>query len=109
MCGFFSVKVREKIDANTSFCSEIDIFQFLVEIFVDLFIFVIRRFHSHNVLGIRQFADSLGCSQLVTEAESYIHSNFTKVSSSDEFLNLSEFFFVQLRIPESIHIFTFEF
>lgn len=52
------------------------------------------RFTPYNVLGIRQFADSLGCSQLVCEAESYIHSNFTKVSMSDEFINLSKFFLV---------------
>lgn len=62
--------------------------------FIDVFNFIYCRFHSHNVLGIRQFADSLGCSQLVTEAETYIHSNFTKVSLSDEFLNLSKYFTV---------------
>lgn len=52
--------------------------------------FLVSRFHAHNVLGIRQFADSLGCTQLVTEAEKYIHSNFTKVAQSEEFLNLSK-------------------
>lgn len=53
--------------------------------------FLISRFHAYNVLGIRQFADSLSCAQLVTAAEKYIHLYFAKVALSDEFLNLSEF------------------
>lgn len=47
--------------------------------------FLISRFHSHNVLGIRQFADSLGCLHLVSAAEKYIHQYFSKVAQSDEF------------------------
>lgn len=58
--------------------------------------FYFDRFHSHNVLGIRQFADSLSCSQLVTAAEKYIHSNFAKVSQSEEFLSLSKIFVFNL-------------
>lgn len=42
------------------------------------------------MLGIRQFADSLSCTQLVSAAEKYIHSNFIKVSQSEEFLGLGE-------------------
>lgn len=52
--------------------------------------FLISRFHAYNVLGIRQFADSLSCAQLVAAAEKYIHLYFAKVALSDEFLNLSE-------------------
>ncbi|XP_037923968.1 kelch-like protein 18 isoform X1 [Hermetia illucens] len=50
--------------------------------------FLISRFHPHNVLGIRHFADSLGCAQLVTAADKYINLYFSKVSQSDEFLAL---------------------
>lgn len=53
--------------------------------------FLISRFHAYNVLGIRQFADSLSCAQLVTAAEKYIHLYFAKVALSDEFLSLSKF------------------
>lgn len=49
------------------------------------------RFSAHNVLGIRQFADSLSCTQLVTAAEKYIDRYFAKVSQSEEFLSLSEY------------------
>lgn len=48
------------------------------------------RFHAHNVLGIRQFADSLGCQHLVTAAEKYIHQYFSKVAQSDEFAALGK-------------------
>lgn len=41
------------------------------------------------MLGIRQFADSLGCQQLVAAAEKYIHRYFCKVAQSDEFFGLS--------------------
>lgn len=50
--------------------------------------FLISKFHPHNVLGIRNFADSLGCQQLVASADKYIHNYFSKIASSDEFLAL---------------------
>lgn len=36
-------------------------------------------------MGIRQFADSLGCVHLVSAAEKYIHQYFSKVAKSEEF------------------------
>lgn len=45
--------------------------------------------HPQNALGIRQFADTLGCSTLVESADKYIEQCFHEVSMSDEFLNLS--------------------
>lgn len=53
---------------------------------IELFHF---RFHPQNVLGIRQFADTLGCRQLVKAADKYIEEYFVDVSLSDEYLNLS--------------------
>jgi hypothetical protein len=50
---------------------------------------LLPRFHPNNVLGIRSFADTLGCPPLVTEAEKYIQQYFHNVSMSDEYLNLS--------------------
>lgn len=47
------------------------------------------RFNAHNVLGIRQFADSLSCPHLVAAADKYIHHYFCKVALSDEFQALS--------------------
>lgn len=51
--------------------------------------FLLHRLHPQNALGIRQFADTLGCSTLVESADKYIDECFHEVSLSDEFLNLS--------------------
>ncbi|XP_034233839.1 kelch-like protein 18 [Thrips palmi] len=51
--------------------------------------FLKKRFHPQNVLGIRAFADTLGCSPLVESADKYLQQYFQDVSSSDEFLSLS--------------------
>lgn len=51
--------------------------------------FMIAKCSPHNVLGIRHFADSLGCPDLVMQAEKYIHHFFSRVSQSEEFLNLN--------------------
>lgn len=50
--------------------------------------FLIDGFHPHNVLGIRHFADSMGCIHLISSADKYINLYFAKVSQSDEFLAL---------------------
>ncbi|XP_017845262.1 kelch-like protein 18 isoform X2 [Drosophila busckii] len=50
--------------------------------------FLISRFHPHNVLGIRSFADSMSCRQLIVAADQYIDQNFAKISQSEEFLAL---------------------
>uniref|UniRef100_A0A1Q3F850 Kelch-like protein diablo n=1 Tax=Culex tarsalis TaxID=7177 RepID=A0A1Q3F850_CULTA len=50
--------------------------------------FLKSRFHPQNVLGIRHFADTLGCSALMTSADRYIHQYFSKVATSEEFLAL---------------------
>ncbi|XP_055538734.1 kelch-like protein 18 isoform X2 [Wyeomyia smithii] len=51
--------------------------------------FLKSRFHPQNVLGIRHFADTLSCTQLITSADRYIHQYFSRVAFSDEFLALN--------------------
>ncbi|XP_026466125.1 kelch-like protein 18 [Ctenocephalides felis] len=51
--------------------------------------FLKMRFHPHNVLGIRQFAETLGCTKLKTHADIYLAQFFHEVCLSDEFLLLS--------------------
>lgn len=46
------------------------------------------RLHPQNALGIRQFADTLGCTSLVKSADRYIELCFHEVSLFDEYLNL---------------------
>lgn len=55
---------------------------------VYLFINIVYRFNPNIVLGIRNFADTLGCSQLVNAADKYIQQNFRDVSLSEEFLSV---------------------
>lgn len=52
---------------------------------IKMFVF---RFHPQNVLGIRNFADSLGHAQLVSSADKFINYEFSSISHSDEFLQL---------------------
>lgn len=47
--------------------------------------FLKKRFHPNNVLGIRQFADTLNSSQLSEAADKYVQQYFHEVSLSDEF------------------------
>ncbi|XP_064467369.1 kelch-like protein 18 isoform X2 [Ornithodoros turicata] len=50
--------------------------------------FLMRRLHPNNVLGVRSFADTLGCSALVDAANKFIQKHFLEVSHSEEFLSL---------------------
>lgn len=47
------------------------------------------RFHPHNVIGIRCFADSLSHANLVTSADKYINKKFADISTEEEFMQLS--------------------
>jgi len=46
------------------------------------------RLHANNVLGIKAFADTLGCDTLVEASKKFIQKHFQEVSKSDEFLSL---------------------
>lgn len=50
--------------------------------------FLLKRLHPQNALGIRQFADTLGCTSLVESATKYIEHCFPEVSLSEEYLHL---------------------
>ncbi|PNF20208.1 Kelch-like protein 18 [Cryptotermes secundus] len=70
--------------------------------------FLKRRFHPNNVLGIRSFADTLGCSPLVVEADKYIHQYFHDVSMSDEYLSLPCPDLLNIVRKDELHVFTEE-
>jgi kelch-like protein 18 len=50
--------------------------------------FLMKRFTSQNVLGIRSFGDSLSHVGLVTFADKFINKNFGDISNEEEFLQL---------------------
>ena len=51
--------------------------------------FLMARLSPSNVLGIRTFADTLGCASLVIACEKFCKKFFVKVADTEEFLNLS--------------------
>ncbi|XP_071629426.1 kelch-like protein 5 isoform X2 [Temnothorax longispinosus] len=51
--------------------------------------FLVKQLHPSNCLGIRRFADTQGCSELVEYAHAYITKNFMEVTKNQEFLLLS--------------------
>lgn len=69
---------------------------------------ITHRFNPHNVLGIRQFADSLACTHLVQSADKYIDYNFSKVSDSEEFLTLNYDELIDLIRRDELNVLTEE-
>ncbi len=50
--------------------------------------FLRTRLSPNNVLGVRGFADTLGCSSLVLACNKFVKKHFTDVAESEEFLGL---------------------
>ncbi|XP_071567577.1 kelch-like protein 5 [Temnothorax nylanderi] len=51
--------------------------------------FLVKQLHPSNCLGIRMFADTQGCSELVEYAHAYTTKHFVEVTKNQEFLLLS--------------------
>lgn len=70
---------------SLTFCSPLYLFLKLLYLIFNVYA---TSLHPQNALGIRQFADTLGCVGLVESANKYIEHCFHEVTVSDEFLNL---------------------
>lgn len=62
------------------------------------------RFNPNNVLGIRSFADTLGCSKLTDAADKYIQQYFYEVSMSDEFLSINGGELLDIVKKDELHV-----
>ena len=51
--------------------------------------FLMARLCPNNVLGVKSFADTLGCQTLVSSCQKYVRKFFAKVAETEEFLNLA--------------------
>lgn len=51
--------------------------------------FIKKHLHPTNCLGIREFAERMGCRELRSEADKFCEENFLDVSQTEEFLNLN--------------------
>lgn len=64
----------------------------------------VTRFHPQNVLGIRQFADTLGCMVLVESADKYVQQYFHDVSLCEEYLTLSASELLDIVKRDELHV-----
>lgn len=67
-------------------------------------IYFLFRFNPNNVLGIRSFADTLGCTQLAEAADKYIQRYFYEVSLSDEFLSINGGELLEIVKKDDLHV-----
>lgn len=51
--------------------------------------FLMKELHPSNCLGIRMFADTQGCANLLQAAQNYTSDHFMEVIQHQEFLSLS--------------------
>jgi len=51
--------------------------------------FLMTRLSAGNVLGVQHFADSLGCSSLVTACDKFVQKFFAHVAEAEEFTGLT--------------------
>lgn len=56
------------------------------------------------MLGIRQFADTLGCTVLVEAADKYVQQYFHDVSLCDEYLSLSGSELLDIVKRDELHV-----
>lgn len=66
--------------------------------------FLKEKLQPENCIGIYKFADTVSCSFLKREAESYIHKNFLKVTQEEEFLNLEKKALLHILESECLHV-----
>ena len=66
--------------------------------------FLQTRLTPQNVLGIRTFAESLGCPSLVTASNKFLQKQFKEVSESEEFCTLGLVEVGELVAREELHV-----
>ena len=66
--------------------------------------FLQTRLSPMNVIGIRQFAESLGCLALVKYSDKFIQKNFELVAECDEFLAMGLMDAIELVSRDELHV-----
>lgn len=66
--------------------------------------FLMTRLSPINVLGIQQFADTLGCASLVTATQKYVQKFFIHVIENEEFKQLSFRHVLDLISHDELHV-----
>ncbi|UYV72135.1 KLHL18 [Cordylochernes scorpioides] len=66
--------------------------------------FLRKRLHPNNVVGVRHFADTLGCKSLVEAANRFIQKHFLEVVHSEEFLTLGFLDIQEILSRDELHV-----
>ncbi|KAM4707373.1 kelch-like ECH-associated protein 1A isoform 1-T3 [Discoglossus pictus] len=66
--------------------------------------FLVKQLDSSNVIGISNFAEQIGCTELYIKGREYINTHFSEVTKEEEFLNLTHCQLLDLVSQESINV-----
>ncbi|XP_053558931.1 kelch-like ECH-associated protein 1A [Bombina bombina] len=66
--------------------------------------FLIKQLDATNVIGISNFAEQIGCTELYKKGREFINTHFSEVTMEEEFFNLSHCQLLDLVSQESINV-----
>ncbi|KAM8962134.1 kelch-like ECH-associated protein 1A [Pelodytes ibericus] len=66
--------------------------------------FIVKHLDASNVIGIANFAEQIGCTELYNKGREYINMHFCEVTKEEEFLNLTHCQLLNLVSQESLNV-----
>ncbi|TKS68025.1 Kelch-like ECH-associated protein 1 [Collichthys lucidus] len=66
--------------------------------------FLVQQLDPSNAIGIANFAEQIGCTELHQKAREYIYMNFSQVATQEEFFNLSHCQLVTLISRDELNV-----
>ncbi|XP_018412987.1 PREDICTED: kelch-like ECH-associated protein 1 [Nanorana parkeri] len=66
--------------------------------------FLVKHLDPSNVIGISNFAEQIGCTELHEKGREYINNHFSEVTKEEEFLNLTHCELLDLVSQESLNV-----
>ncbi|XP_071968672.1 kelch-like ECH-associated protein 1A [Engystomops pustulosus] len=66
--------------------------------------FLVKHLEPSNVIGISNFAEQIGCTELHKKGREYINMHFSEVTKEEEFLNLSHCELLDLVNQENLNV-----
>ncbi|KAM4810078.1 kelch-like ECH-associated protein 1A [Rhinophrynus dorsalis] len=66
--------------------------------------FLVKHLDASNVIGISNFAEQIGCTELHQKGREYINTHFSEVTKEEEFFNLSHCQLLDLVSQESLNV-----
>ncbi|XP_053321698.1 kelch-like ECH-associated protein 1A [Spea bombifrons] len=66
--------------------------------------FLVKHLDASNVIGISNFAEQIGCTELYSKGREYINMHFSEVTKEEEFYNLTHCQLLDLVNQESLNV-----